>query len=79
MARRLREAKESLRFYASSLQQLSPLATLERGYSICLREGKAVISSRDLAVEDEVELVFHQGRANCVVTELINDIDKDTI
>jgi exonuclease VII large subunit len=49
---------------ASALDALSPLAVLERGYSLAADAGgKLVRDAGDLRPGDRVELRFHRGRA----------------
>lgn len=51
------------------LAVLSPLNTLERGYSICLKEGKTLRASKAVAVGDEVTVQLNKGHIICQVTE----------
>ena len=60
----LQMARAELATEAERLHALSPLAVLERGYSIARREdGTVVRSSRDLAVGEALELIFAAGGA----------------
>jgi len=60
----LQMARAELAAEAERLHALSPLAVLERGYSIARREdGTVVRSSRDLAVGEALELIFAAGGA----------------
>ena len=43
------------------LDALSPLKTLTRGFSIAEKDGKMVKSSKDLNVDDEINLRFIDG------------------
>ena len=62
---RLAKQQQRIGALAASLAQLSPQATLERGYSIVRgSHGEVVNNSRHLAVGDVVELHFAQGWAN---------------
>jgi exodeoxyribonuclease VII large subunit len=53
------------------LDALSPLAILERGYSICskLPEGKIVRSITDISVGDALRVLFKDGAAVSEVKE----------
>jgi exodeoxyribonuclease VII large subunit len=47
---------------AHTLDALSPLAVLERGYAICLTpEGRVVRSAETVEIESEVKVRLHQG------------------
>jgi exodeoxyribonuclease VII large subunit len=50
---------------------LSPLAILDRGYSICSRlpEGEIVRSVRDIAIGDALRILFRDGEAVSEVKE----------
>ncbi len=51
------------------LAVLSPLNTLERGYSICLKEGKTLRHSKAVVPGDKVTVQLNQGHLICQVTE----------
>lgn len=58
----------------ASLQALSPLATLERGYSISRdAAGKIVRNAADLAPGDQLETLLQQGRVISRVSEAKTD------
>ncbi len=62
---RLAKQQERLGTLAAALAQLSPQATLERGYSIVRNsQGKVVSNSSQLATGDVVELHFAKGWAH---------------
>jgi exodeoxyribonuclease VII large subunit len=65
-------AREKNAVHAARLSVLSPLATLERGYSITRssRDGVIVRSSDQLQSGDHVDVTFRHGRACCVVETL---------
>jgi len=69
VARRLSGAAESLRLASGTLNAVSPLATLARGYSIThkLPERSLVKESRQIAAGDRLELSFASGGALCRV------------
>lgn len=70
LGEKLKENGHRLRLLAKSLDQLSPLATLARGYSICRRGSQVIHDAETLAVGEEVELFFARGAANCTVESL---------
>jgi exodeoxyribonuclease VII large subunit len=58
----------------SKLDALSPLAVLDRGYSLATRDdGRIVRRASDVAPGDELELRFHAGRARTRVLETRGD------
>ena len=63
--------KKSLQALMGKLDALSPLAILERGYSICSRlpEGKIVRSINDISVGDALKILFKDGAAVSEVKE----------
>ena len=68
---RLRQLKERLATNAGRLDALSPLAVLERGYSIAhkIPEETIVKDSDSLAAGDRLRITFAQGKAICRVEE----------
>jgi len=71
---RIKEKDQKLRLLAQSLQQLSPLATLSRGYSICRRGRNVVRDAEQLTPGDKLEVIFARGRVGCTVGEI--DLDS---
>lgn len=62
-------ARADLRVLAGRLQALSPLASLERGYSITRdAAGRVVRSATDVAVGDQIEILLRRGRLRGQVT-----------
>jgi exodeoxyribonuclease VII large subunit len=58
------KARTTFAALASKLEALSPLAVLDRGYSLAIAEnGKLVRSASDVAPGDTLSLRFHRGRA----------------
>ena len=51
----------------SKLETLSPLLTIQRGYTITKKEKKVITSSNDLKQDDKIELVFADGNVNARV------------
>ena len=75
IAARLAAAESRLAGQASLLQGLSPLATLARGYAVVHRpvpggDGWALVAATgDVAIGDAIEVVLHDGRLACEVTD----------
>ncbi len=54
------------------LNAVSPLATLQRGFSIARDEERQLVrSSKDLCVEDTLEIEFAEGSVYCQVNEVV--------
>ncbi len=60
---RIRVAKDQLGAQAAHLQSLSPLATLGRGYSLTMANGRLVRSAAELKPGDELTTRLAQGEA----------------
>ena len=68
---RLREFKEPLVQESARLDALSPLAVLDRGYSIVYKipEETIVKGANSLGIGDRVRITFAQGKSICRVEE----------
>ena len=76
MARRLSDSQRDLQAFAHRLNALSPLATLERGYSISRKAGGEVLTStQQVSVGDRIEVQLAHGHLACRVEEL-DDTEK---
>ena len=51
----------------SKLETLSPLLTLQRGYTMTKKEGKVITKSTDLKIKDIIEIVFSDGSVNAEI------------
>ncbi|MGZ3416631.1 MAG: exodeoxyribonuclease VII large subunit [Polyangiales bacterium] len=69
IVRALEKRRSALQQTAQTLDAISPLAVLGRGYAIALKDGKAVRDADDLANGDSIELRLHRGRVNAKVTK----------
>ncbi|MBM9929176.1 exodeoxyribonuclease VII large subunit [Pediococcus pentosaceus] len=58
-----------------SLDTLSPLKIMSRGYTYVTRDMKVVKSIEDLSIDDKIQLNFSDGSANAVI-KTINSEDK---
>ncbi len=66
---RLRKSHQAFARIAHTLDALSPLAVLERGYAICLApDGRVVRSSDAVEVDQNVQVRLHQGMLSARVT-----------
>ena len=68
----LQSREEQLASAASSLEAMSPLKVLHRGYAIVSPEGMrtSIRSIQQLAPSQRVTVLFHDGQAVCRVEEL---------
>jgi len=70
MRQRLAESGAKVTALARELHAISPLATLERGYSITLNEKQqAITDSSQVSKGEELEIRFARGAIQCEVTE----------
>jgi len=70
----LKSQQLKLSSLASQLQTVSPLATLERGYSITKDSDKKVIQSASNVVSGQkIEVQLHKGQLHCSVDEVITE------
>ena len=51
----------------SKLETLSPLLTLQRGYTMTKKEGKVITKSADVKKKDIIEIVFSDGSVNAEI------------
>ena len=51
----------------SKLETLSPLLTLQRGYTMTKKEGKVITKSTDVQKKDIIEIVFSDGSVNAEI------------
>ncbi|MDR1376940.1 MAG: exodeoxyribonuclease VII large subunit [Synergistaceae bacterium] len=68
---RLAEARNALAVRAASLEALSPLAVMARGFVTCERDGQRVLSVKSLSVGDRVEIRFSDGGVDAKVEKII--------
>ncbi|MCR4818343.1 MAG: exodeoxyribonuclease VII large subunit [Fretibacterium sp.] len=67
MQRRVADARGQLAVRAASLNALSPLAALSRGFVTAETGGERLFSVRGLHAGDELAVNFSDGRADCLV------------
>ena len=64
--------KERLTNIGAILHNLSPLATIDRGYSIIQKEGKVINSIKEIEIKDDIDIVLKDGNIECIVEKIIN-------
>ena len=67
--------KENSKFsnLVSSLDALSPLKVLARGYSITTKNGKVIKDIENINIDDELKVKLSKGYTKCVVKEVVSD------
>ena len=67
--------KENSKFsnLVSSLDALSPLKVLARGYSITTKNEKVIRDIKDINIDDELKVKLSKGYTKCVVKEVVSD------
>jgi exodeoxyribonuclease VII large subunit len=74
MGARLEDARQRLGLAAASLDALSPLAVLQRGYAIAQdKEGRLLREAAAVAIGDSVRLRLAKGRVDCRVEGVAKD------
>ena len=69
MQRAMKRWHQSFARIAHTLDALSPLAVLERGYAICLTpEGRVIRSAEAVEIDSNVKVRLHQGSLSAKVT-----------
>ncbi len=60
---------------AGRLNALSPLATMARGYSVCIHEesGKVITNTAGLVPGDMVRVELHKGSVRCLANEILEN------
>ncbi len=68
MAKLYVKKREKMKLMAARLQALSPLATLARGYSICMGDnGKVIVDVASVAVDEKVSVKLYKGKLDCLI------------
>ena len=74
IARCLSDSERDLHTLAQRLNALSPLATLQRGYSISRKtDGQVLTSAEQVSIGDKVEIQLADGDLICRVEELLSE------
>jgi exodeoxyribonuclease VII large subunit len=62
--------KHALDKLDEKLRLLDPMIILKRGYSMLLRNGEVIASSKKLNTGDKIDLVFSDGKASAEITDI---------
>ena len=74
VGRKLADSERDLHTLAQRLNALSPLATLERGYSISRKtDGEVLSSTEQVSIGDRVEIQLADGHLTCRVEKLLSE------
>ena len=74
VGRRFADSERDLHTLAQRLNALSPLATLQRGYSISRKtDGEVLTSAEQVSIDDRVEIQLADGHLACRVEELSSE------
>ena len=66
----LETSKEKLSKKAALLHNLSPLATISRGYSIVEKKGHVINSIEEVNVNDEINITLKDGDLDCIINKI---------
>ena len=66
----LETSKEKLSKKAALLHNLSPLATISRGYSIVEKKGHVINSIEEVNVNDEINITLKEGDLDCIINKI---------
>ena len=61
---------ERLKGVSGRLTSLNPLSVLSRGYSVALKENKAVKTVKEVAVGEEIEVRLADGKIQTKITQI---------
>lgn len=67
---RISEESEKNSQIAAKLEELNPLSVLKRGYTVTEKDGKIISSSKALKLDDELTVVFQDGKIKTIVKEV---------
>ena len=65
--------REKLRSTGVILHNLSPISTLDRGYSIVHKEGNILNSIKEINIKDNLDIRLRDGNIKCVVNSIENE------
>ena len=68
----LQSTKEQLSKKGAILHNLSPLATLSRGYSIVEKDGEVINSIEGISINEEIKVTLEDGSLNCNINKINN-------
>ncbi len=63
------EKKNKYEILLNTLKLVNPLGILEKGYSLVTKDGKTIKTSKDVVINDIINIKLHQGDIKAVVKE----------
>lgn len=68
--KKLNNTRHNLDYLINTLKLVNPLNILSNGYSLVSLEDKVIKSSKDLKIDDEIKIKFHEGEVISIVKEI---------
>ena len=62
-----------LDYLINTLKLVHPLNILSNGYSLVRKEGKVIKNSKDLQINDVINIKLYKGEVVSIIQEVIND------
>ena len=72
---KIHHLKYQLHSSLSTLNAVSPLATLDRGYAIASKDNKVLYSTAEVEIGDTIALRLAVGNLSCAVTAIKDESD----
>ena len=68
----LKFERQKLDNIGAMLHNLSPLSTIDRGYSIVQKEGKVINSIKEIQFKDDIDIILKDGNIECIIEKIIS-------
>ena len=62
--------RKSLEILDSKLSALNPKAILERGYGIVMKDNKIIKNTRELKIDNNINIIFYKGEIEARVKKI---------
>lgn len=66
----IKQKQQNLRTVIATLNAVSPLATLDRGYALVMYKGRSLLNSSKVAIGEEVNIKLSEGKLLCEVKKI---------
>lgn len=76
---RLKTASTTLEHLGSKINTLSPLSTMQRGYSIVRKDNKLIRSVKDVHKDETLNIMLRDGLVKTLVKEVVEDTDNEDL
>jgi len=70
MDKELNNTKHKLDYVINTLKLVNPLNILSNGYSLVRMDDKVIKTSKDLKIDDKINIKLHDGEINAIVKEI---------